>query len=83
MNTTILEGMNALHEEMKEWMNHMHQYPELALQKTETGIVASMSRYEFRDVLWLQYVFYLFCTSGFLISFPFNNQIFNCWLIYF
>ena len=37
MNTNILEGMNALHEEMKAWMNHLHQYPELALQETETA----------------------------------------------
>ncbi|MEJ5962857.1 amidohydrolase [Pedobacter immunditicola] len=37
MNTIILEGMNALHEEMKVWMNHLHQYPELALQETETA----------------------------------------------
>jgi hippurate hydrolase len=37
MNTTILEGTKALHHEMKEWMNHMHQHPELALQETETA----------------------------------------------
>lgn len=47
MNTTILEGTKALHKEMKEWMNHMHQYPELALQEIETanyiaGIVRSL-----------------------------------------
>ena len=37
MNTTILNGTKALHNEMKEWMDHMHQYPELALQETETA----------------------------------------------
>jgi len=37
MNTNIREGMSALHEEMKTWMNHLHQYPELALQETETA----------------------------------------------
>ena len=37
MNTNILEGVNALHVEMKTWMNHMHQYPELAMQETETA----------------------------------------------
>ena len=37
MNTTILNGTKALHKEMKEWMDHMHQYPELALQEKETS----------------------------------------------
>lgn len=37
MKSTILEGTKALHTEMKEWMNHMHQYPELALQESETS----------------------------------------------
>ena len=37
MNTTILEGTKALQKEMKEWMSHLHQYPELALQETETA----------------------------------------------
>lgn len=37
MNTTILEGTKALHSEMKEWMNHIHQHPELALQEKETA----------------------------------------------
>lgn len=37
MKRNILEGTKALHEEMKAWMNHMHQYPELALQETETA----------------------------------------------
>ena len=37
METTIAQGTKALHSEMKEWMNHMHQYPELALQETETA----------------------------------------------
>lgn len=37
MNTTILEGTKAFHAEMKEWMDHMHQYPELALQEKETS----------------------------------------------
>ena len=37
MKTTIPEGTKALHNEMKAWMNHMHQYPELALQETETA----------------------------------------------
>lgn len=36
-NSKIIEGTTALHREMKEWMNHMHQYPELALQETETA----------------------------------------------
>ncbi|RYG46096.1 MAG: amidohydrolase, partial [Chitinophagaceae bacterium] len=37
MNTTILEGSMRLQNEMKEWMNHLHQHPELALQETETA----------------------------------------------
>jgi len=37
MNTTILEGTKSLQSEMIEWMNHMHQHPELALQETETA----------------------------------------------
>ncbi len=37
MNTTILEGTSALHNEMKEWMDHLHQHPELALQETDTS----------------------------------------------
>ena len=37
MKTAIHEGTKAFHNEMKEWMNHMHQYPELALQETETA----------------------------------------------
>ena len=37
MKTTILEGTKALYNEMKEWMDHMHQNPELALQETETA----------------------------------------------
>ena len=37
MKTTIAEGTKALHNEMKAWMDHMHQYPELALQETETA----------------------------------------------
>ncbi|HYK75833.1 MAG TPA: M20 aminoacylase family protein [Daejeonella sp.] len=37
MNTAILEGTKALHNEMKEWMDHIHQHPELALQETETA----------------------------------------------
>lgn len=37
MNTTILEGTKALHSGMKEWMNHLHQFPELALQEAETS----------------------------------------------
>jgi len=37
MKTTILEGTKALHSEMKGWMDHLHQYPELALQETETA----------------------------------------------
>ena len=37
MNTTILEGTKPIHTEMKEWMDHMHQYPELALQENETA----------------------------------------------
>ncbi|GAB2540359.1 M20 aminoacylase family protein [Rufibacter soli] len=37
MKTNILEGTKAIHQEMKEWMDHLHQYPELALQETETA----------------------------------------------
>lgn len=37
MKTTILDGTKAFHNEMKEWMEHMHQYPELALQEIETS----------------------------------------------
>ena len=37
MNATIIEGTKALQSEMKEWMDHMHQHPELALQETETA----------------------------------------------
>ena len=37
MHTTILEGAKALHTQMIAWMAHMHQYPELALQETETA----------------------------------------------
>ena len=37
MNSNIIEGTKALHDEMKEWMNHMHQHPELALEETETA----------------------------------------------
>ena len=37
MNSKIIEGVKALHSEMKEWMDHLHQYPELALQETETA----------------------------------------------
>lgn len=36
MNWTILNGVNKLHDEMKEWMGHLHQCPELALQETKT-----------------------------------------------
>ncbi|HRO70147.1 MAG TPA: M20/M25/M40 family metallo-hydrolase, partial [Chitinophagaceae bacterium] len=37
MNTTIINGVSALHDEMKGWMDHMHQHPELALQETATA----------------------------------------------
>ena len=37
MNWTILNGVNKLHDEMKEWMGHLHQCPELALQETKTA----------------------------------------------
>lgn len=37
MNTTILEGTKALYGKMKEWMDYMHQHPELALQEAETA----------------------------------------------
>lgn len=37
MNTTILEGTKALQNEMKEWMDHLHQHPELALHEAETS----------------------------------------------
>lgn len=37
MNTNILEGTKALHSEMKEWMDHMHQCPELAMREAETS----------------------------------------------
>ena len=38
MNWTILNGVNKLHDEMKEWMGHLHQCPELALMETKTAI---------------------------------------------
>ncbi|QHL86843.1 amidohydrolase [Nibribacter ruber] len=37
MKTNILEGTKAIHQDMKEWMDHMHQFPELAMQETETA----------------------------------------------
>ena len=37
MNATIVEGTKALHSEMKEWMDHLHQHPELALKESETA----------------------------------------------
>jgi hippurate hydrolase len=37
MNTTILEGTKNLQSEMMEWMNQLHQHPELALHETETA----------------------------------------------
>lgn len=37
MNEIILEGAQTLHDEMKEWMGHMHQHPELAMEETITA----------------------------------------------
>ena len=37
MSSTIQKGTQALHNEMKEWMGHMHQHPELAMEETETA----------------------------------------------
>lgn len=37
MSSTIQKGTKALHNEMKEWMGHMHQHPELAMEETETA----------------------------------------------
>ncbi len=37
MNSVILEGTKALHGEMKEWMAHLHQNPELAMEETKTS----------------------------------------------
>lgn len=37
MNSTIEKGTKALHSQMKEWMNHMHQHPELAMKETQTA----------------------------------------------
>lgn len=37
MKTAILEGTHTLHSEMKTWMEHLHRYPELALQETGTA----------------------------------------------
>jgi hippurate hydrolase len=37
MKTAILEGTKAFHNEMKGWMDHIHQHPELALEETETA----------------------------------------------
>lgn len=37
MKAKIIEGVKALHSEMKEWMSHLHQFPELALNETETA----------------------------------------------
>ncbi|GGK89255.1 M20 aminoacylase family protein [Rufibacter glacialis] len=37
MKTTILEGTKAFQQEMKQWMDHMHQNPELALEEKATA----------------------------------------------
>lgn len=37
MNENIRVGVQALHDEMKEWMGYMHQHPELALEETKTA----------------------------------------------
>lgn len=37
MKAQIIEGTKALHAEMKGWMDHMHQSPELAMQEAETA----------------------------------------------
>ena len=37
MNSNILKGTKALHDEMKEWMVYMHQHPELSMQETNTA----------------------------------------------
>jgi len=37
MKNRIIEGTKALHSEMKDWMDHMHQSPELAMQEAETA----------------------------------------------
>lgn len=37
MNDTVTNKINALHNDMKEWMGHLHQHPELALQENNTA----------------------------------------------
>lgn len=37
MNKTILEETKKLHNQMKQWMDHMHESPELAMQETQTS----------------------------------------------
>ncbi|NTS42774.1 amidohydrolase [Flavisolibacter sp. BT320] len=37
MNKAILEGTKGIHNEMKSWMDHLHQHPELAMEETETA----------------------------------------------
>ncbi|AIM36878.1 amidohydrolase [Sphingobacterium sp. ML3W] len=52
MNTTILECTKVLHNEMKEWMEHLHQSPELAMQEAETSkFIAEKVKYFGFDVV--------------------------------
>ncbi|WP_132050753.1 M20 aminoacylase family protein [Pseudocnuella soli] len=45
MNTAIVAGTKALHNDMKAWMDHLHQHPELAMEETETaGFIAEKLR---------------------------------------
>ncbi|MBB1285155.1 amidohydrolase [Flavisolibacter sp. BT320] len=37
MNTTLIQGTKAIHNEMKAWMDHLHQHPELAMEETQTA----------------------------------------------
>jgi len=52
MNGTILNGVNKLHDEMIEWMGHLHQCPELALQEIKTAnFIAEKLKYWGYDVV--------------------------------
>lgn len=37
MNTILINNIQSIHEEMKSWMNHLHQNPELAMQEIKTS----------------------------------------------
>jgi len=37
MTNTVLETLEADHEQMKEWFEHMHRNPELSMRERETA----------------------------------------------